>query len=107
MSSGFDRLGANVKGKNLDGEVRYVTIQGARKAGMVPPVLVTEEAIQVPPADVSVTLLDSETVSAMSRDQAIQMGFTGDQCDNCQSMKMQVTGHCATCAECGTTTGCS
>lgn len=43
----------------------------------------------------------------MSRRTAEQLGFTGDACDNCGSMKMQRTGHCNTCAECGTTTGCS
>lgn len=43
----------------------------------------------------------------MSRSTAEAMGYTGDACDYCGSMKMQRTGHCNTCAECGTTTGCS
>lgn len=43
----------------------------------------------------------------MKREQATQMGYTGDACDHCGSMKMKVTGHCNTCEECGTTTGCS
>lgn len=43
----------------------------------------------------------------MSRTTATALGYTGDACDNCGSMKMQRTGHCNTCAECGTTTGCS
>jgi hypothetical protein len=43
----------------------------------------------------------------MKREQATGMGYTGDQCDNCNSMRMKVTGHCNTCEECGTTTGCS
>jgi len=43
----------------------------------------------------------------MSRSTAAQLGYTGDACDNCGSMKMQRTGHCNTCDECGTTTGCS
>jgi len=43
----------------------------------------------------------------MSRSTAEAMGYTGDACDHCGSMKMQRTGHCNTCAECGTTTGCS
>lgn len=43
----------------------------------------------------------------MSRDQAREQGFTGNQCSNCGSMRMKVSGHCEVCAECGTTTGCS
>lgn len=43
----------------------------------------------------------------MERAEAIQRGFTGDQCDNCNSMRMQIAGHCMVCADCGTTTGCS
>jgi hypothetical protein len=43
----------------------------------------------------------------MSRDQARGSGFTGDQCDNCNSMRMKVSGHCTVCEDCGTTTGCS
>jgi hypothetical protein len=55
---------------------------------------------------------DTETESApagglSAREQAKSMGFTGDQCSNCNSMKMQVAGHCMVCADCGTTTGCS
>ena len=49
----------------------------------------------------------SRTQETRDRGAAVLQGFTGDQCDNCGSMKMQQTGHCKTCAECGTTTGCS
>ena len=38
---------------------------------------------------------------------ARQSGFTGDQCTNCNGMRMRVSGHCQVCEECGTTTGCS
>jgi hypothetical protein len=34
-------------------------------------------------------------------------GYTGNQCTNCNSMRMQVAGHCEVCSDCGTTTGCS
>lgn len=43
----------------------------------------------------------------MKREQATGMGYTGDACDHCGSMRMKRTGHCNTCEECGTTTGCS
>lgn len=41
------------------------------------------------------------------RKAAQEQGYTGDQCDQCQSMRMKRTGHCSTCEDCGTTTGCS
>ena len=43
----------------------------------------------------------------LSRQQAVNSGFTGDQCSNCGSMQMKISGHCQVCSECGTTTGCS
>lgn len=43
----------------------------------------------------------------MKREHATSMGYTGDACDHCGSMKMKRTGHCNTCEDCGTTTGCS
>jgi len=41
------------------------------------------------------------------RTQAQMQGYTGDQCSNCNSMRMKVSGHCLVCEDCGTTTGCS
>lgn len=44
---------------------------------------------------------------AIDADISRSMGFTGDQCSSCGSMKMKVSGHCMVCTDCGTTTGCS
>ena len=41
------------------------------------------------------------------RTEAQMKGYTGDQCSNCNSMRMKVSGHCMVCEDCGTTTGCS
>ncbi len=41
------------------------------------------------------------------RQEAQMKGYTGDQCSNCNSMRMKVSGHCLVCEDCGTTTGCS
>lgn len=43
----------------------------------------------------------------VTREEAVGHGYTGNQCDHCGSMAMQVAGHCEVCADCGTTTGCS
>lgn len=45
--------------------------------------------------------------SKMTRDEARGKGFTGNVCDQCGSMEMQIAGHCEVCSSCGTTTGCS
>lgn len=41
------------------------------------------------------------------RAEAQMKGYTGDQCSNCNSMRMKISGHCMVCEDCGTTTGCS
>ncbi|MDB5505612.1 MAG: hypothetical protein JWR75_250 [Devosia sp.] len=41
------------------------------------------------------------------RTEAQMKGYTGDQCETCNSMRMKVSGHCMVCEDCGTTTGCS
>lgn len=35
------------------------------------------------------------------------LGFTGNTCSYCGSTRMQISGHCEACADCGETTGCS
>lgn len=34
-------------------------------------------------------------------------GYTGDACSNCGGLRMFRSGTCATCSDCGTTSGCS
>lgn len=109
MSYGYHRLGSSVPGKKLpkmwvshfstlskEQQDQVLAYEGDDTAGVMP---------DFGPAQAA-TLLTSE-VTKMSRQQAVGMGYTGDQCDHCGSMKMQNTGTCMTCAECGTTTGCS
>ena len=38
---------------------------------------------------------------------AIVMGYTGDVCPNCGSLRMKHSGTCTVCEDCGQTTGCS
>jgi hypothetical protein len=62
-----------------------------------------------PTPDITPTLLESEKPSShtMTKAEARLSGYTGDQCDNCFSMQMKISGHCKVCESCGTTTGCS
>ena len=53
--------------------------------------------------------LMSEYASSMSTQmlQAKVQGFTGEQCENCGSMRVKQNGTCKVCEDSGTTTGCS
>jgi ribonucleoside-diphosphate reductase alpha chain len=44
---------------------------------------------------------------ALSPNEAVSLGYTGEQCDNCGSMKVRRNGTCSVCEDCGHTTGCS
>ena len=43
----------------------------------------------------------------LNREQASQMGFTGNCCSSCGSYQMVRNGTCEKCNSCGSTTGCS
>ncbi len=36
-----------------------------------------------------------------------QLGYTGEQCDNCGSIRVRRNGSCTVCEDCGSTSGCS
>jgi ribonucleoside-diphosphate reductase alpha chain len=38
---------------------------------------------------------------------ATALGYTGEQCGNCSSMRVKRNGSCTVCEDCGTTSGCS
>jgi ribonucleoside-diphosphate reductase alpha chain len=38
---------------------------------------------------------------------AVQIGYTGEQCGNCGSIRVKRNGSCTVCEDCGTTSGCS
>lgn len=99
MSTGFHRLGANVPGK-LTGFSNQ-TFGGPVLKVEPPPVSLAEDPSH-PETELVPTPLPTN-----SKDAARQMGYTGDQCSHCSSMKMKISGHCLVCEDCGTTTGCS
>jgi ribonucleoside-diphosphate reductase alpha chain len=95
VSAGYLRLGAN---KSYP---RFVSSGAAPNALEPPHPPIEVRASPAAPADMSLGPTKAD------RMQAQQSGYTGDQCDNCSSMKMKISGHCMVCDECGTTTGCS
>lgn len=91
-SSGYLRAGGNVPNKAFE--------PGAVKIPAHFPAIEVRASPAAP--------LDMEVgPSKMGRQEAIQSGFTGDQCMSCNSMHMKISGHCLVCTDCGTTTGCS
>lgn len=97
MSYGYHRMGSNVAGKVLPaiGIIRAVTFE-------VAPLPVVERK-HIAPA-IAETMASKQP---NGREEAKAQGYTGDQCSHCNSMRMQIAGHCMVCADCGTTTGCS
>ncbi|HJM87254.1 MAG TPA: hypothetical protein QF433_03435, partial [Candidatus Thalassarchaeaceae archaeon] len=57
--------------------------------------------------DIQLTLDVTESGEQKRMRIAREQGFTGDICGNCGGSKMQRSGTCLKCAECGSTTGCS
>lgn len=107
MSSGYHRMGANVRKKNLKWDNRLMV---PFADGDAPVALIAPDDAG-PSIGFHAKIKDptpiTDPIPALSRDAAQQQGYTGDQCSNCFSMRMQVAGHCMVCADCGTTTGCS
>lgn len=97
-------MGANVPGKLQGFSNRVLAHEGSYAAQIG---FLSDAAMQtiVPAKDPAHP--ETELTPVITRSMAQQQGFTGDQCSHCQSMKMQVAGHCMVCADCGTTTGCS
>ncbi|MFM8991409.1 MAG: vitamin B12-dependent ribonucleotide reductase, partial [Alphaproteobacteria bacterium] len=113
-STGFVRQRFRV----LDGGSRGATARGAMEAGDValaePPAAEVEEARH--PIGFAIETLEPAPAvaqAAPARDAATRvreakiLGFTGDSCGECGSMKMVRNGTCVKCIDCGSTTGCS
>ncbi len=49
----------------------------------------------------------SSTKIAINKMNAKASGYTGEQCENCGSIRVKRSGSCTVCEDCGTTSGCS
>jgi ribonucleoside-diphosphate reductase alpha chain len=52
------------------------------------------------------SLFENESFEKRRKD-ARSLGYSGEQCANCSSMRVKRNGSCLLCEDCGTTTGCS
>ncbi len=73
----------------------------ALSAGTVPTSTTSVSDVITPVGTSSLKKRNSEILDAVAQ------GFTGDPCDNCQSLRMVRNGSCLKCMDCGSTTGCS
>jgi ribonucleoside-diphosphate reductase alpha chain len=53
------------------------------------------------------TAVATISIAQSKYQQARMMGYTGDDCSECGSMKMVRNGTCTKCLDCGSTSGCS
>lgn len=125
MSSGYHRLGANVRGASLGWDNRSPQssrsdLGGTESNGTVPIVVgsMTLTAQSPDPTKLnSIPIVfgelslppDPTTLGGqkLDVDQARGQGYTGDSCSHCGGMRMRRNGTCMVCDDCGTTTGCS
>lgn len=103
MSLGFYRGNKNALLNDAYRVAQVADIDRIAKINMKP-----ETHVSDPPATEPAPLSTfSPGPTKDQRQEAQQRGYTGDQCANCNSMKMRISGHCYVCDDCGTTTGCS
>ena len=50
---------------------------------------------------------NGKSMKAQQAHAAKQIGYTGEQCISCGSIRVKRNGSCTVCEDCGTTTGCS
>lgn len=107
-SIGYDYLGRKdfVHVKAVD-EVPPVAAEGAEKRGG------NGSAMPEPQLDRELAAAGRQVTSGYAagmQSQVIQakvQGYTGEQCENCGSVRVKQNGTCKVCEDCGTTTGCS
>lgn len=94
-----DRAGALAVGRRVAGR-ETATLSGGVPSGG------GGSRASTPPATQSRTeILFGNAVAAT--EYAKSQGYTGDPCGTCGSMAMKRSGSCATCENCGSTSGCS
>lgn len=105
---GYDYLNRTdfVHVKSVD-EVAPPLISTTRNAAQVEPVKRISSVNTETNGVRSETQGEAMSPVKFSRQIAIELGFSGQSCSNCQSMATKINGTCIVCTSCGQTTGCS
>lgn len=101
-AAGVARLCADTVEKHPWGKERAAALR-AFADGIVEP----EPSKTAPPAAVAPADPAPPGGPGKERETARALGYTGDSCQDCGSMKMVRNGTCLKCDECGSTSGCS
>jgi ribonucleoside-diphosphate reductase alpha chain len=91
----------------LEAATAVVEAQGAVVADGKEPIGFAIEAVAAAAVLETETAVGTVSAAAAKYKQARLMGFTGDDCSECGSMKMVRNGTCTKCLDCGSTSGCS
>ena len=51
--------------------------------------------------------IEEENKVQAEKDEAMSLGYTGEMCETCGSMRVKRNGSCTVCEDCGSTSGCS
>lgn len=97
----------------VSGDHQYNPVQAMQTSTVT--ALRSATALKIDPAPTALNAAELDPIPSpppstdkhQLRAEAQMKGYTGDQCSNCNSMRMKVSGHCMVCEDCGTTTGCS
>lgn len=105
MSYGFHRMGSSVPGKALP---RIIFIED----GVTVPTIakLTTPPLPMPsrtPKPTLPSMADTVVAPSLTNSQARDMGYTGNECQTCNSLRMKIAGHCEVCEDCGNSSGCS
>ncbi len=102
-------------------EVKQITKENPTKQNIIiddfadgdsPTLITSEKNIEnvmetaIAERDKKIATADTKKPSISYTD-AITLGYTGEQCEVCGSMRIRKNGTCSVCEECGSTTGCS
>ncbi len=66
-----------------------------------------QTANPVVPTEKGIINIANAVVQKAEKPDVKRLGFTGEQCGKCGSMKVKQNGSCSVCMDCGETTGCS
>jgi len=66
-----------------------------------------ENTMLLPFTNGSMSAVSKQNSKNSNHANAISLGYTGEQCSNCSSIRVKRNGSCLLCEDCGTTSGCS
>jgi len=70
-------------------------------------IIATMVGLEISSTTTTATTASMSATKVTTKAGATALGYTGEQCSNCNSMRVKRNGSCTVCDDCGTTSGCS